>query len=65
MKKSIFGKDEFKLGFEGNINNSVIYTPRHGDLVIEKPFIMSVLSANVERTVEGSPIFCKLINWNF
>lgn len=47
MKKSVFGKDEFKIGYEGNLSNSVIYAPKHSDLVIEKPFIVSVLSANV------------------
>ena len=61
MKESIFGQDEIKLGWANAFNNSVVYPPSHKDLVIKKPCIVSLLSANVERFIEGTPIYAKLI----
>ena len=43
------------------MSNSLIFTPRHTDLVIQKPFLVAVLSGVVERAVEGSPLCVRLV----
>lgn len=45
--------------------NSITFTPRHQDLVIQRPFIVALLSGVVERAVEGSPIFVEVIQWYY
>lgn len=36
-----------RIGWKESIGNSVIFTPRHRDLVIQKPFIVAVLSGAI------------------
>lgn len=47
MKNTLFAKDKVKLGWANPFSNSVVYTPSHKDLVIRKPLIICLLSANV------------------
>jgi hypothetical protein len=61
VKKSIFLEENFALGWKNSFGNSLIFKPKHSDLVIQKPFIIALLSGTVERAVEGSPICVKLI----
>ena len=62
MRGSVFSKDQVKFGWANPFSNSVVFPPSHKDLVIRKPFIISLLSANVERFVEGTPLYAKLIS---
>ena len=54
-------EERMKLGWRGCLGNSVMFVPSHRDLVVQKPFILALLSGAVERTVEGTPVFVKLI----
>ena len=62
MRSSVFSKDQVKFGWANPFSNSVVFPPSHKDFVIRKPFIISLLSANVERFVEGTPLVAKLIS---
>jgi len=44
-------KERLSLGWEGGLSNSVIYSPKHRDLVLQRPFILAVLSGSIERAV--------------
>jgi hypothetical protein len=61
IKNSLFLEENIRLGWKKSFGNSLIFKPKHSDLVIQKPFIMALLSGAVERAVEGSPICVKLI----
>lgn len=61
MKLGIFAREKIKFGWNNRFNNSLIFTPSHKDLVIKKPFILSVMSAVVERAIEGTPLCATLI----
>lgn len=61
MNASVFSKDQMKIGWVNRFSNSIVFPPSHKDLVLRKPLIVSLLSANVERVVEGTPIYAKLI----
>ena len=61
MKGSIFGHESIKIGWPNVFSNSVVFTPSHKDLVLRKPFIVALLSANIERAIEGTPICASVI----
>lgn len=58
---TILLEETLNLGWKGSIPNSVVFTPKHRDLVIQKPFIVAVLSGAVERAVEGSPVCVRVV----
>ena len=47
LQKTVFGQEKIQIGYRAAINNSVLYRPTHKDFVLQRPFIVSVLSANV------------------
>lgn len=49
------------LGWGNEAKGSIVYTPSHKDLVIAKPFIISVLSGVIEKVIEGTPLFATVI----
>jgi hypothetical protein len=61
LGETVFLSENMEIGWKSKFPNSVLYTPRHQDLVIQKPFIVALLSGPVERAVEGSPICVQLI----
>lgn len=61
LRSSVILEESMKIGWKESISNSLIFTPKHRDLVIQKPFIVAVLSGVVERAVEGSPIYLRLV----
>lgn len=60
-KFSVFGNENIRFGWPNVFSNSITFTPSHKDLVIRKPFILALLSANIERAIEGTPICASLI----
>jgi hypothetical protein len=58
---AMFLEERLRIGWDQEFGNSIIFTPKHRDLVIQKPFIVAVLSGAVERAVEGSPICLRLV----
>ena len=48
---SVVMEEGVKIGWKDSFANSIVFTPRHKDLVIQKPFIFAVLSGVVERAV--------------
>lgn len=61
MKQGIFVRQNVKIGWNSVFCNSIQFNPTHKDLVIKKPFIISVLSAAIERAIEGTPLIATLI----
>lgn len=61
MKLGLFGREKVKFGWSNRFNNSIVFTPTHKDLVIKKPFIISIMSAVVERAIEGTPLCATLV----
>ena len=61
MSGSVIMEEVIKMGWKDSFGNSVVFTPKHKDLVIQKPFIFAVLSGVVERAVEGSPICIRVV----
>jgi hypothetical protein len=58
---SVVLEETLNLGWKASMANSAIFAPKHRDLVIQKPFIVAVLSGAVERAVEGSPICLRVV----
>lgn len=48
------------ISYRQFIPSSLIVSPNHRDMVISVPFIVGVLSMNVESVAEGNPLFAKL-----
>ena len=48
---SLILEETIRMGWKDSFGNSVVFTPKHKDLVIQKPFIFAVLSGAVERAV--------------
>ena len=61
MKASVFGEEDISFGWPNPLSNSIVFSPSHRDLVIRKPLIFALLSAAVERAIEGTPISATLI----
>ena len=61
LESSVTLEESLQIGWKSSMGNSVVFSPRHRDLVLQKPFIVAVLSGVVERAVEGSPVFVRLI----
>ena len=61
LKGNVFAEEDIKIGWENNFSNSIIFTPTHKDLVIKKPFIVALMSATIEKAIEGTPICASLI----
>jgi hypothetical protein len=61
LGETVFLSEQIEIGWKSAFPNSVLYTPRHHDLVIQRPFILALLSGPVERAVEGSPICVQLV----
>ena len=61
VDQSVVMEELIRMGWKDSFGNSMVFTPKHKDLVIQKPFIFAVLSGAVERAVEGSPISVRVI----
>jgi len=61
VKVGVFGREAVKFGWNNRFNNSLVYTPTHKDLVIKKPYIISILSGAIERVIEGTPLVATLV----
>lgn len=61
IKQAMFAKENIKIGWDKSFSNSIIFSPSHKDLVIKKPYIISLLSATVERAIEGTPLMATLV----
>ena len=52
------------MSYKQFIPSGLIIQPEHRDLVIGVPFVIGVMSMNVEQVLEGAPLYARIIDKN-
>lgn len=49
------------LSYTQYVRNCIEFKPTHRDLFITPPYILAVLNSDIEKVIEGSPIYIQRI----
>ena len=61
LNKDFYAHDAIHISYRQFLPGALIIQPEHRDLVITPPFIVGVMSMNLEQVSEGSPLYARLI----